>query len=281
MVECAPPGDAGRAGRRGQDPAARRGRPSAAARATGPAGGAVRAGDGRRGVGGRCRRRRPRHRRPARCAARRARSRPCSATPRSWCWWTTASTSSSRSPRSSISSSPAARTCAVVATSRERLRVPGEQVCAVPTLPVDGEDSAAVRLFVERARAVVPGFEPDAARAGVRGGDRAAASTGCRWRSSWPRPACTPTTSREVAAGLDHRFSLLSSGYRTSSRHASLGAAVSWSFGLLDEQLQAALRRPVGVRRVVHARPTRPRSAPWMTSTADAQRWPSSPSVRW
>ena len=58
----------------------------------------------------------------------------------------------------------------------------------------------------------------------------------------------------EVAAGLDHRFDLLSSGYRTSSRHGSLGAAVSWSFGLLDAPLQRDLRRPVGVRRSVHGR---------------------------
>ena len=42
----------------------------------------------------------------------------------------------------------------------------------------------------------------------------------------------------EVAAGLDHRFLLLSSGYRTSSRHGSLHAAMSWSFGLLDSSLQ-------------------------------------------
>ena len=42
----------------------------------------------------------------------------------------------------------------------------------------------------------------------------------------------------EVAAGLDHRFTLLSSGYRSSARHGSLGAAMSWSFGLLDAQLQ-------------------------------------------
>ena len=42
----------------------------------------------------------------------------------------------------------------------------------------------------------------------------------------------------EVAAGLDHRFRLLSSGYRTSSRHGSLHAAISWSLGLLDAGLQ-------------------------------------------
>ena len=42
----------------------------------------------------------------------------------------------------------------------------------------------------------------------------------------------------EVAAGLDHRFLLLSSGYRTSARHGSLHAAMSWSYGLLDSSLQ-------------------------------------------
>ena len=43
----------------------------------------------------------------------------------------------------------------------------------------------------------------------------------------------------EVAAGLDHRFALLSSGYR--ARPPATGrsrAAVSWSFGLLDARLQ-------------------------------------------
>src|SRR3546814_9839691 len=47
----------------------------------------------------------------------------------------------------------------MVATSRERLRLPGEQVRVVPTLPVT-DDGSAVQLFMERARAVVPGFAP-------------------------------------------------------------------------------------------------------------------------
>ena len=42
----------------------------------------------------------------------------------------------------------------------------------------------------------------------------------------------------EVAAGLDRRFRLLTSGSRTSSRHGSLGAAVAWSVGLLDPELR-------------------------------------------
>ena len=61
----------------------------------------------------------------------------------------------------------------IVATSRERLRVAGEQLCPVPTLPAGDDESPAVVLFVERARAVAPGFEPDAVRAGGDRRDRA------------------------------------------------------------------------------------------------------------
>jgi hypothetical protein len=42
----------------------------------------------------------------------------------------------------------------------------------------------------------------------------------------------------EIAAALDHRFTLLTAGYRTSPRHGSLRAAVSWSFDQLDADLQ-------------------------------------------
>jgi predicted ATPase/DNA-binding SARP family transcriptional activator len=125
----------------------------------------------------------------------------------------------------------------VVATTRERLRVPGEQVRPVPALPVEGDDSPAVRLFVERAGAVVPDFEPD--------GDELAAISEIVRRLDGLPLAIELAAARlytndvgEVAAGLDHRFSLLTSGYRTSSRHESLSAAVSWSFESLDEPLQ-------------------------------------------
>lgn len=125
----------------------------------------------------------------------------------------------------------------VVATSRERLRLPGEQVVRVPTLPVGHGDRAAEQLFVERARAVEPTFAPGPA-------ELEAVAEIVRRLDGLPL-AIELAAARlhthdltEVAAGLDRRFSLLSSGYRTSSRHASLGAAVSWSFGLLDEQQQ-------------------------------------------
>jgi predicted ATPase/DNA-binding SARP family transcriptional activator len=125
----------------------------------------------------------------------------------------------------------------LLATSRERLRIAAEQLCAVPTLPAGDDDSPAVELFVERARAVAPDFDPDP--------DATAAIVGIVRRLDGLPLAIELAAARlhtldvaEVAAGLDRRFSLLSAGYRTSSRHGSLGAAMSWSFDLLDAGLQ-------------------------------------------
>ncbi|HUF98517.1 MAG TPA: BTAD domain-containing putative transcriptional regulator, partial [Ilumatobacter sp.] len=123
-----------------------------------------------------------------------------------------------------------------VATSRERLRLPGEQVLPVPTLPV-GQADPAVQLFVERAQAVAPHFTPGPAELEdvaeiVRRLD------GLPLAIELAAARLHTHDLGEVAAGLDQRFALLSSGYRTSSRHASLGAAVTWSFRLLDERQQ-------------------------------------------
>jgi predicted ATPase len=125
----------------------------------------------------------------------------------------------------------------VVATSRERLRVLGESVRVVPALRFGEGDGPAVQLFMERARAVAPGFEPGE-------GQLACVAEIVRRLDGLPL-AIELAAARlhtldveEVAAGLDHRFALLSSGYRTSTRHGSLGTAVSWSFGLLDDDLQ-------------------------------------------
>ena len=123
----------------------------------------------------------------------------------------------------------------IAATSRERLRVAAECVVPVPTLL----DDAAVDLFVERACAVAPGFEPAPV-------ERAVVAEIVRRLDGLPlgielAAARLHTLDvHEVAVGLDDRFRLLSGGYRTSTRHSSLGAAVSWSYGLLDPPLQRA-----------------------------------------
>jgi predicted ATPase/DNA-binding SARP family transcriptional activator len=127
----------------------------------------------------------------------------------------------------------------IVTTSRERLRVAGEQLCTVPTLACSTEDDPAVQLFLERAQAVESGFEPEAE-------DLALIVEIVNRLDGLPlaielAATCLHTLEvADVAAGLDHRFLLLTSGYRTSSRHRSLSAAISWSFGQLDEGLQQA-----------------------------------------
>lgn len=127
----------------------------------------------------------------------------------------------------------------VVATSRERLRVAGEQLCAVPTLPAGDEGGPAVELFLQRAAAVAPGFAPDSRQLAdiveiVRRLD------GLPLAIELAAARLHSLEVSELAAGLDQRFALLSAGSRTSSRHASLAAAVSWSFDSLEDSLQRA-----------------------------------------
>ncbi len=123
-----------------------------------------------------------------------------------------------------------------VVTSRERLRLPGEQLCPIPPLPLT-EAGPAEELFLERARAVRPGYDPDDS-------DRARISEIVRRLDGLPL-AIELAAARlhtldvsAVAEGLDRRFRLLAHGPRTSSRHRSLGAAVSWSVDLLEDDLQ-------------------------------------------
>ncbi|MDO9174413.1 MAG: BTAD domain-containing putative transcriptional regulator, partial [Actinomycetota bacterium] len=125
----------------------------------------------------------------------------------------------------------------VVATSRERLRVQGEHVRQVPTLPCDDDSAAALQLFVERARAARPGFQPDDTElAGIA--EIVRRLDGLPLAIELAAARLHTHELDEIEAGLVDRFRLLSSGYRTSSRHGSLSAAVEWSFGLLEPHLQ-------------------------------------------
>ena len=125
----------------------------------------------------------------------------------------------------------------VVATSRERLRVGGEHVRTVPALPSGDDDAPAVQLFVERARAVAPEFDPGPAEL-VCVAEIVRRLDGLPLAIELAAARLHTHDLDEVAAGLDHRFALLSSGFRGSTRHGSLGAAVSWSYDLLDAPLQ-------------------------------------------
>ena len=144
----------------------------------------------------------------------------------------------------------------IMATSREGLGIAGESLMPVPSLslPDPGETRSregrerlsacdAVRLFLERGRAVQPDFaltdeNADAiAQICLRldGIPLAVELAAARVRALPPQ---------QIAARLDHRFRLLTGGSRTAlPRHRTLRAAMDWSFDLLSTPEQSLLAR--------------------------------------
>jgi predicted ATPase/DNA-binding SARP family transcriptional activator len=139
----------------------------------------------------------------------------------------------------------------ILATSREPLRIPGETLHVVAPLAAPRETDVpefaitypAVRLFADRAAAVLPGFELDAANA-------EAVVSICRHLDGIPlaielaAPWLRTLTPAQLAARLDDRFTLLTAGSRTAlPRHQTLRAVVDWSWDLLSERERALARR--------------------------------------
>jgi predicted ATPase/class 3 adenylate cyclase len=135
-------------------------------------------------------------------------------------------------------------TVKVLATSREGLGIADEQLWLVPSLDVAaGIDSAAVTLFVERARSVAQRFS-------LAGADQAAAVVDiCRRLDGIPLAielaasrmgSMTPV---EVRDRLDQRFRLLVGSRRGLARHQTLRHAVAWSYDHLDDAEKSLLER--------------------------------------
>ena len=139
----------------------------------------------------------------------------------------------------------------ILATSRERLGVEGETTWTVPPLafPESGSvivspgEHEAVDLFVERARLVNPAFELTAANG-------SAAAEICRRLDGLPlaielAAAWSGMLSlAEIEQRLVADLSLLSRRSRFQPiRHATLTAAVRWSYELLDDEERALFRR--------------------------------------
>jgi predicted ATPase/class 3 adenylate cyclase len=136
----------------------------------------------------------------------------------------------------------------ILATSRERLALPFEQVCPVAPLPLPAADQVedlasvpSVALFVERARRVRPGFGIDDAQAG-------AIATVVRRLDGMPLAI-------ELAAGrlsslsladlvrrLDRALDVLSAGADVDQHHGTLRAAIEWSYNLLPDDEQRLFR---------------------------------------
>ncbi|USX54907.1 BTAD domain-containing putative transcriptional regulator [Lentzea sp. HUAS12] len=139
----------------------------------------------------------------------------------------------------------------VLATSREPLAIDGESLCpvgplAVPNGQADVAGFGSVRLFLDRASAVKPGFRLDESTVDdvrlvcrrLDGMPLALELAAARLRSM---------TIRQITQRLDDRFRLLTSGSRTAlPRQRTLRAVVEWSWDLLtDEELRLARRLAV------------------------------------
>ncbi len=141
----------------------------------------------------------------------------------------------------------------ILASSRELLEVPGEKKYKLPPLPVPdpGEpatvaaltESAAVRLFVDRALAAQPSFQ-------VTDENAESLADICRRLDGIPlalelAAARARSLSMDtMAARLSDRFRLLTQGDRTAlPRQQTLRACIDWSYDLLPETERALLRR--------------------------------------
>lgn len=141
----------------------------------------------------------------------------------------------------------------ILATSREALNVPGEVAWRLPSLqfPESGTRvdishaarSEAVRLFVQRASAVRPGFE-------LTADNVAHVSQICRRLDGMPlaielaAARMRSMSAADIAERLDDRFRLLTGGSRLGlARQRTLEATVSWSYELLAEDERTVFDR--------------------------------------
>jgi predicted ATPase/DNA-binding SARP family transcriptional activator len=149
----------------------------------------------------------------------------------------------------------------LLATSREPLALPGETVWRVPSLALPEEParlsappaeqevlaghrhSAALQLFVDRARSALPTFRLTARSA-------PAAQQICRRLDGIPlalelaAARVRGLTVEQIATRLDDQFHLLlGSAQTTLPRHQTLRAAMDWSYRLLSERERRLFRR--------------------------------------
>jgi len=146
----------------------------------------------------------------------------------------------------------------ILASSREPLGIAGERTWPVPSLSIPeswrdevrGSDAAerltqyeAVRLFIDRATAVRPGFR-------VTNENAPFVAEIC-WRLDGIPLAIELAAARirvlsidQIASRLNDQFRLLAGGSRTAlPRQQTLRALIDWSFDLLSEQERILLRR--------------------------------------
>jgi predicted ATPase/DNA-binding CsgD family transcriptional regulator len=138
----------------------------------------------------------------------------------------------------------------ILTTSREPLGVDGETLypvlpLALPDAHLSLDEAAqidSVRLFVERARSILPNFDltPDNA---------ASVATICRSLDGIPlaielaSARVNVLSVKQIQERLDRRFDLLVATVRANERHRTLRAAIDWSYELLSSSERVLLQR--------------------------------------
>jgi predicted ATPase/DNA-binding SARP family transcriptional activator len=139
----------------------------------------------------------------------------------------------------------------VVATSSERLALPGEQVVAVPPLPLPPTDASldalaqsdVVRLFCDRAHDVNGAFA-------LTDGNAAAVAQLCSRLDGIPlaielaAARVRSLSPGDLLARLSQRFGLLTTAGRSApARHQTLRHTIDWSYDMLSDSERRALNR--------------------------------------
>ena len=141
----------------------------------------------------------------------------------------------------------------ILVTSREALRIAGEQAYRIPSLSLPDPKQAstpdmllaceAVRLFVDRALLARPEFKIVSSNAATIG-------SLCRRLDGIPlaielaAARVRSLSVEEIDSRLDDRFRLLTGGSRTAlPRQQTLRALIDWGYALLDDRERTLMRR--------------------------------------
>ncbi|WP_217177664.1 BTAD domain-containing putative transcriptional regulator [Streptomyces sp. AC495_CC817] len=128
----------------------------------------------------------------------------------------------------------------ILATSRTPVGVAAEAVYPLTPLTADEGSGPAVRLFLQRARAVRPDARLDEATV-ARLCDRL---DGLPLAIELAAARVRTMTAEQIEARLENRFALLTGGDRSApERHRTLQAVIEWSWDLLDDDARSALAR--------------------------------------
>jgi predicted ATPase/class 3 adenylate cyclase len=139
----------------------------------------------------------------------------------------------------------------IIASSREALGIEGESVYRAPSLSLPDvhggeraiEESEAVKLFLERANALLPDFELTESNAPIIA-QICQRLDGIALAIELAASRVKLLTVEQIAARLDDTFRILTGGARAAlPRHQTLRGTIDWSYNLLNEEEQKTLRR--------------------------------------